>query len=145
MLNMLFHAHSGLRYLVLLAALAAIVVLATGLSGKRPYAGAPRIVTAVFSGLVDVQIVLGLAMVVTGLFYPSLLGHILPMLLAAAAAHGLSVAARKAVDSKRAHSLALIGVVLALVFIVLGIAAIGRGPFERRDAPGAGAPTEQTP
>ncbi|HEU0052386.1 MAG TPA: hypothetical protein VFQ39_04380 [Longimicrobium sp.] len=132
MLNGLFHAHSGLRFLVLLAAVAAIVVLASGLISGRPYGRPARIATAVFTGLLDLQILLGIGMVAMGRFYPSLLGHITLMVLAAILAHALSVAGRKAPDAKRGHSLALIGVVSALVLIVLGIGAIGRGPFEMR-------------
>ena len=132
MLNALFHAHSGLRYLVLLSAVAAVVVLAWGLATRQPFAKRQRIAVAAFTGVLDLQIVLGLLMVALGLFYPSLMGHMTMMLLAAAAAHGSSVLARKQADARRAHSMALIGVVLALAFIVLGIHSIGRSVLESR-------------
>jgi hypothetical protein len=131
-MNILFAAHSGIRFLVLLAALVAAVVMLTGFLQRKPWGRASRISMAVFTGVLDVQILLGIAMVALGRFYPSLMGHIVMMLLAAAAAHGLSVTARKQADGRRAHSLGLIGVVLALVLIVMGIGAIGRGPFESR-------------
>jgi len=131
-MNFLFAAHSGLRYLVLLAALVAAGVMLTGFLSRRPWGRPSRISLAVFTGLLDVQILLGIAMVAMGRFYPSLMGHIVMMLLAAVAAHGLSVTARKQADGRRAHSLGLIGVVLALLFIVLGITAIDRGVLESR-------------
>lgn len=139
MLNVLFQAHSGLRYLVLLAALAAVVVLAWGLATRQPFGRPARVATAAFGGLLDLQIVLGLLMVALGLFYPSLMGHMTMMLLAAASAHGLSVLARKQADPRRAHSMALIGVVMALLFIVFGIHSIGRGVLESRARPAAEA------
>jgi len=51
------------------------------------------------------------------------------MVLAVAAAHALSIFARKQTDGRRAHTMALVGVVLALGLIVGGISAIGRTPF----------------
>jgi hypothetical protein len=128
MIDALFHAHSGLRYLVLLAAVAALVVQAMGVFGRGPYGRASRISMAAFTGLLDLQIVLGIAMVVLGCFYGALMGHLMMMVLAAAAAHGCSVFARRQADARRAHTVSLVGVVLALALIVGGIGAIGRTP-----------------
>jgi cytochrome bd-type quinol oxidase subunit 1 len=127
--HILFHAHSGVRYLVLLAALAALVILFAGWSGRKPWTKGARIATAAFTGLLDLQVLLGVLLVTTGVFYPRLIGHITLMLLAAIFAHGLSVAARRAADDRRRYGLALAGVLLALVLIVAGIAAIGRTPW----------------
>jgi heme A synthase len=128
MINAIFHAHSGLRYLVLLAAVVALIVTALGTFGRKPYERPSRISMAAFTGLLDLQILLGIVMVVLGCFYPALMGHLMMMILAAAAAHGCSVYARKQADGRRAHTVALVGVVLALVLIVGGISAIGRSP-----------------
>ncbi|HVG43764.1 MAG TPA: hypothetical protein VM890_03510 [Longimicrobium sp.] len=128
MIDALFHAHSGLRYLVLLAAVVALVVQAMGVFGRRPYERPSRISMAAFTGLLDLQVVLGIALVALGCFYGALMGHLMMMVLAAAAAHGCSVFARKQADGRRAHTVALVGVVLALLLIVGGIGAIGRSP-----------------
>lgn len=139
-MNFVFQAHSGLRYLVLLAGVAAVLVMAVGLFSRRAAYGRPaRTAMAAFAGLLDLQIVLGIVLVVLGVFYPSLMGHLTMMLLAAAAVHGGSVLARKQGDPRRAYSLGLIGAVLALVLIFLGIRAIDRGVFESRAGPSAGA------
>src|SRR3954468_22491999 len=98
MIDAIFHAHSGLRFLVLLAAVVALVVQALGVFGSRPYGRPSRISMAAFSGLLDLQLLLGVAMVVLGCFYGALMGHMLMMLLAAAAQHGCSVYARKQAD-----------------------------------------------
>ena len=128
MIDMLFHAHSGLRFLVLLAAVVALVVQAMGVFGRRPYERPSRISMAAFTGLLDLQIVLGIALVALGCFYGALMGHLMMMVLAAAAAHGCSVFARKQADGRRAHTVALVGVVLALLLMVGGIGTIGRSP-----------------
>jgi len=128
MIDTLFHAHSGLRFLVLLAAVVALVVQAMGVFGRRPYERPSRISIAAFTGLLDLQIVLGIALVALGCFYGALMGHLMMMVLAAAAAHGCSVFARKQADGRRAHTVALVGVVLALLLMVGGIGAIGRSP-----------------
>jgi heme A synthase len=129
MINGIFHAHSGLRYLVLLAGVVALVVTALGVFGRKPYERPTRIAMAVFTGVLDLQVLLGIVMVVLGCFYPALMGHLMMMVLAAIAAHALSIFARKQADGKRAHTIALVGVVLALGLIVGGISAIGRTPF----------------
>jgi heme A synthase len=127
-MNALFHAHSGLRYLVLLAAFAAIVALAYGLATKRP-TRATRVLPAAFTGLLDLQILLGLALFMAGLFPDAVVGHLVVMLLAAAVAHGSSIVARRAADDRRELVIRLAGIVLSIVLIAGGIMAIGRGVF----------------
>ena len=135
MINGIFHAHSGLRYLVLLAALVALIVLALGVFGRKPFGKPSRIALAVFSGLLDLQILLGIALVVMGCFYGALMGHLAMMILAAVALHALSAYGRKQAVPRRAHSIPLIGVVLALALIAGGIASIGRSPVGTTGAP----------
>lgn len=126
-MRMLYFAHSGLRYLVLLAALAAIVWFAFALFTKRPVDKSLRIVGASFVGLVDLQILIGLGVLLTRPYYPALIGHIVMMIAAAAVIHVTLVLNRK--RPQPGWSLPLIGVVLGLVLILGGIMAIGRGPF----------------
>ena len=64
MIETIFHAHSGLRFLVLLAAVAALVVQALGVFGRRAYGRPSRISMAAFTGLLDLQMLLGIAMLV---------------------------------------------------------------------------------
>lgn len=134
-MTFLFHAHSGLRYLVLLSAVVALgyyaYALATGRTAERP----ARTLTAVFVGFLDLQVLLGLLLMVTGIYYPALMGHLMMMLLAVVVAHGASVAARRSDDFRRALQIRLAGVVVALVLIVGGILSIGRAVF------GSGAPS----
>ena len=124
-MDFLFHAHSGLRYIVLLVGLVAIAVLAVGLIRKKSLS-AERGLMAAFVGVLDLQVVLGIVLLFVWPFYGALMGHIMMMVLAAVAAHLLSVRAKKAADPNRATLLRLWGVVVPFILIVLGILAIGR-------------------
>lgn len=128
--NMAFYAHSGLRFLVLLAGVIAIAVLLWGWSARRPFAGQSRAVTAVFTGVLDLQFLLGILTLLTRPWYGALMGHLIMMIAAVFAAHGITVYGRKQADPRRAHMISLIGVALALVLILGGIMAIRSNPFE---------------
>ena len=125
-MNALYHAHSGLRYLVLLAALAAIIALAIALATGRPLRAA-RVLPLAFTGLLDLQVLLGIALVIGGLFADAVVGHLVMMVLAVIVAHGSSIIARRSADDRREQIVRLAGVVLALSLIVGGVLAIGRG------------------
>lgn len=127
--DMLFYAHSGLRFLVLLAAVIAAAVMLWKWSSGRPFDGQSRASMAVFTGTLDLQIVIGIATVLTRPFYGALIGHLVMMVAAAMAAHGISVYGRKQPDPKRAHMLSFVAVVLALLLIVGGIMSIRPSPF----------------
>ena len=124
-MNALYHAHSGLRYLVLLAAVVAIVVLGYGLATGRRLSST-RAVTASFTGLLDLQVLLGLALVIGGMLTAKATGHLVMMVLALVVAHAASVIAGRATDERCELTVRLVGVVLSLVLIVGGIMAIGR-------------------
>lgn len=122
-----FNAHSGLRYLVLLAGVLAVAYFAFGLVTKRPFDKGGRILGASFAGLLHLQVLLGILVLVTRFYYPALIGHIVMMVAAAGVAQALiSVNRRKA---QPGYGLPLAGVGLAVLFIIGGIMAIGRGVF----------------
>lgn len=123
----LFHAHSGLRFLVLLLGAANVVVLGVGLLQKKPFGKLHRALTSAFAGTTHLQVVLGIAMVAMGRYYPALIGHMVMMILAAVIAQvAFSVNRRRPEPSL---VLPLVGVVVALVCITGGVMAIGRGLF----------------
>lgn len=127
-MNVLFKAHSGLRYLVLVVGLLAVVYFVSGLVSKRPVDKKVRILGSSFAGLLDTQILLGLVLLGSGWpFQPMLWGHLSLMLLAAVLAHVLLVVNRR--RPQPGFLLPLIGVGGALLLISLGILAIGRGVF----------------
>ena len=124
-MNALYHAHSGLRYLVLLAGLVALLVFAYGLITRRPVRGASGF-TAAFTGLLDLQVVLGFGLFMGGIVYDALVGHMVMMILAAVAANGSAILAPRARTERQELVMRMAGVVIALVCIVIGILAIGR-------------------
>lgn len=125
----LYYAHSGLRYLVLLAGILAVLYYAYARATERPIDRPARIVGAAYTGLLDLQIVLGLVTVLAGIYYPALIGHIVLMLLAAAVAHGASVLTKNTADVRRYHAVRLAGVLVSLLLVAGGIMAIGRRLF----------------
>ncbi len=123
----LLMSHSGLRYLVLVALLALIIVSVMGMVSKKPAGKGVRIVGSVFVGLLDLQILLGLVAVIMGVWYPALIGHLVMMVGAAAVAHvTLAMNRRRPVPG---YTLPLGGAVAALVLIIGGIMAIQCSPF----------------
>ena len=121
----LFHAHSGLRFLILLLGVANVVVLGVGLARKQPFGKLHRGLGAAFAGSLHLQLLLGIAMVAMGRYYPALVGHMVMMVIAAVAAQlTFSLNRRRATPTLQ---LPLLGVVVALVCITGGLMAIGRG------------------
>lgn len=123
----LFHAHSGIRYLLLLAGVVAVIACAVGHAQRKPLTKLARISCSVFIGLMHLQVLVGIGVVVTGAWYARLTGHLVPMLVASVLAQVLVVKNKK--SAAPAHLLPLIGVGGALLLIVVGIYAIGRTPF----------------
>lgn len=126
----LYHAHSGVRYLVLLLALVVLAMALHGYFTRRPSGKADRGAMAAFTGVLDLQIVLGIILIVAGIFYGALMGHLFMMIFAAVAAHAAAVMARKSTNDRSAHAIRMAGVALALALIVGGVMAIGRTPLE---------------
>lgn len=124
----LLHAHSGLRYLILLLAVVNLIALGIGLVQKKPFGKLHRILGASFAGSLHLQVILGVVLVMTGVYYPKLIGHFAMMILAAVLAQvTMSVNRRKPTPG---FQLPLIGVGGALLLIVGGIMAISRGVLQ---------------
>ena len=127
MLTGLLYAHSGLRYLVLLAGIVALGYALFAVVTARPYDRGIRATAGAFAGLLHLQVLLGFVFLVSGRFYPALIGHIFMMLAAAAAAQvPLSVMRRRPPEERRPMP-HLVGTALAAVLIWGGILSIGRG------------------
>ena len=102
-MNILIMAHSGLRWLVLLVAVVAIVKFLMGWLRRSPYIGMDRGLMAGFTGLMDLQVALGIIFLLwngfTGTGFPRFrLEHGLVMIVAAVVAH-LSARWKNADDS----------------------------------------------
>ena len=127
---MLFAAHSGLRFLVLVGGLFVILYAAVGFFGKREYSSAMARLVMVFTGLIHLQVVVGFAALFVRPFSTMLIGHIFLMIAAAVAAQFTASVVKRRPPEARSYGPHLVGAILALVFIALGIMAIGRGVLQ---------------
>ncbi len=123
---MLLMAHSGFRYLVLLMGLVVVGYAAYGMVTGRPYDTRMRALSAIFTGVLDLTVLLGFANLFTGMFYPQLGGHIVMMVLAAAVAHVVHGVMKRRPDDQRTYAPHLVGTAVVLAMVVAGIMAIGR-------------------
>ena len=124
---MLLNAHSGFRYLVLLAGLLVIGYATYGVVAKLEYDRTMRILGVAFTGLIDLTVVLGLANLFSGGgFYPRLSGHIVMMILAAVVAHAVSAVMKRRPPEERTFAPHIVGTLIVLGMIAGGIVAIGR-------------------
>jgi hypothetical protein len=121
-------AHSGVRYLVLtVGALVLALSLVALRAGSASNVGrAASRMFRVFVVTIDVQVLIGLAVVFLRPFHPMYIGHIVMMTGALAVAHMFAVRLRKATADHSGPSLIVTGTLLALVLIVGGILAIQR-------------------
>lgn len=129
-MNILFMAHSGLRWLVLLVAVIAIVKFLIGWLTRGSYKGMDRGLMAGFSGLMDLQATLGIILLLwgglAGMGFPLYrIEHGLIMILAAVVAH-LSVRWKNADDTTRFrnHLFLILG---SLVLVLIGISVLPGG------------------
>jgi hypothetical protein len=127
-MNVLYAAHSGIRYLALLACFVALAVFLVGQVRGQVFGRFHRVVGTLYAGLLHLQVTLGLTMVALGRWYPALIGHLAMMLLAA-----VTMQVALSVNRKRptpGFVLPLLGVVVSLALIVGGVMAIGRSLFQ---------------
>lgn len=126
----LFMAHSGLRWLVLLIALIAIIKFLIGWLRRSPFKSMDRGLMAGFTGLMDLQVTLGIIFLLwnglSGTGFPRFrLEHGLIMIVAAVVAH-LSARWKNVEDPLRFRN-NLIVIVISLVLVVIGIAMLPGG------------------
>ncbi len=126
MTSFLMNAHSGLRYLILLAGILTVLYAAYGVASGRAYNKTMRIFASSFAGTIHLQLLLGLALLFSGLFQPALMGHLFMMLFAAAAAQIPVSVMRRRPEERKSYLPHGIGALAALAMIVAGILAIGR-------------------
>lgn len=127
---MLFAAHSGLRYLVLLAGLFVVLYALAGIFGRREYSTAMARLAAAFTGLLHLQVLTGIAVLFTRPFHTAIVGHLFLMLAAAAVAQFTGSVVKRRPREAKSHGPHLVGAVLALGLVAAGVIAIGRGVLQ---------------
>ncbi|MEO7041451.1 MAG: hypothetical protein ABI035_04250 [Gemmatimonadaceae bacterium] len=124
-MKILYYTHSGLRYLILLVAVAAVLALTYSVATGR-VAPVARKLSTVFVGLLDLQIVLGISLMMGGIFPDAVTGHLILMIFAALATHGAFLIGQQLENVRSELAVRLGGIIVALALIVVGIMAIGR-------------------
>ena len=129
-MEFLLMIHSILRWVIVLAAFAAIIKFGFGAFGSGVFKPMDRGLSSGFSGLMDLQVLLGLIYFLwTGFalsFWPGYrFEHLAVMLVAAAVAH-LPARWKNAPDKLRFRN-ALFAVLFALFFVYAGVSILPNG------------------
>lgn len=127
-MDFLLMLHGGIRWLVALVAVVAIVRYGLGLLQNLAYGRLDRGLMAAFTGLLDLNFLLGLILLfgLGGGFPMHRVEHAVTMLLAVIVAHS-SAAWRKSEDASRKFRNNLIVIVLALVLVIVGVVRLRGG------------------
>ena len=129
-MNFLFVTHSHLRWLVLLVAIVAVVKFAIGWLRGGEFKGMDRGLASGFSGLLDLQVTLGLIFLIwtglTGAGFPMFrIEHGITMIVAAVVAH-LPARWKNAADKVRFRN-TLFCILGALLLIYVGVMSLPGG------------------
>lgn len=79
-----------------------------------------------FAGALDLQILLGVALMMGGVFPDAVTGHLILMVFAAVVTHGAFLIGQQSSSQRHELGIRLGGIALALILIVVGIMAIGQ-------------------
>jgi hypothetical protein len=125
-MDTLVSIHSVLRWIVLLAGIAAVVVAAAGWLGTATSEKTGRQAMLAYAIALDIQVVLGIVIWVMGNYWQSNIRqfkfeHPIIMLLALAVAHIAAARARRGHSPTGAARTRTIGAAVSLVLILLGI------------------------
>ena len=136
--SLILTLHDDLRWLVLLAALVAIVAAATGVSGNRPFKPLGRITGVIFISVMDLQFLLGLILCFlspwVAQFWASPgaamkvkearffgMEHLVFMIVALALAHVGAARSKRVSEPPKAYRTALVWFSLSLLLILAGV------------------------
>ena len=119
--------HGEFRWLVALVAVVAIVKFALGWLRQMPYSGMDRGLMSGYTGLLDLNFLLGLIILIFGGgFNAARIEHAVTMLIAIAIAHA-SAAWRKSDDAQKKFRNNLIVVVVSLLVIFMAVMRLRGG------------------
>lgn len=129
-MNVLLLAHSFLRWFILLVAAVAVVKFALGWLQGGEFKGMDRGLASAFSGLMDLQVTLGLIFLLwsgfSGVGFPAFrIEHGVAMIIAAVVAH---LPARwKNADPKRRFRNTLFAIIGSILLVIVGLTVLPGG------------------
>lgn len=120
-----YHTHSGFRYIALLLGILALGYALYGVATRRPYDERMRKLAGFFSVTLQVNILIGLALLFTDTtFYPQLGMHVILMIGSAVVAQVVPSVMRRRPMEERTFMPHVVNVAAALALLVFGILAI---------------------
>lgn len=120
-----YHTHSGFRYIALLLGILALGYALYGVATRRTYDPTMRKLAGFFSVTLQINILVGLALLFTSRgFYPQLGMHVLLMVAAAVVAQVVPSVMRRRPMEERTYMPHVVNVAAALALMVFGILAI---------------------
>ena len=117
--------HSIVRWLVVLVAVIAVVRYALVMAGKAQGSGMDRGLMSGYTGLLDLNVLLGLILIIGLGFTAQRIEHAVTNIIGVTVAHFFAQRARKMEDAKLKARTNLPGVVISILIIVFGVALIG--------------------
>ena len=135
---MLFHLHSGLRYLVLLAGLAVIAYALWGVATKRTHDATVKKLAITFRARMDVTLFSGIVMVTVGYNFDANAGlHVVLMMLATVVSHIVPAVMRKRKQEQRTLLPYAVATAIVLGMVIVGTLSLGRPAFGWGEPPSA--------
>jgi hypothetical protein len=129
-MDTLLTIHSFVRWIIMFVALVAIVKFAVGWAANSLFKGMDRGLASGFSGLMDLQVLLGLVyfiwngLAIAGFPMYRIL-HMVTMLIAAAVAHLPS--RFKALNDKLRFQYSFLAIIASLILVLIGISFLPNG------------------
>jgi hypothetical protein len=122
--------HSLVRWLVVIVAVAAVVRYTLVLAGKAQSSGLDRGLMSGYTGLLDLNVLLGLIIIVglsisAGQVLMVWIEHAVTNLIGVAAAHFFAQRAKRLEDPKLKARTNLLGVVISIAIIGVGVMLVG--------------------
>ncbi len=126
---MIFQAHSGLRYLALLAGVSVLLWGGRALVTKRGHDDTLYNLAGTYRLLMDLTLFLGVALLFTGRFYPAVGTHLVVMIFATVIAHVVPLVMRKREPEERTVVPYLVATAISLAMVIVGTVMLGRSPL----------------
>lgn len=117
--------HSVVRWLVVLVAVVAVVRYVLVMTGRAQSSGMDRGLMSGYTGLLDLNVLLGLILIIGLGFTMQRIEHAVTNIIGVVVAHFFAQRAKKIEDAKLKTRTNLLGVVGSLLIVVVGVALIG--------------------
>lgn len=117
--------HSIVRWLVVIIAVIAVVRYALVMAGKAQSSGMDRGLMSGYTGLLDLNVLLGLILIVGLGFTTPRIEHAITNIIGVAVAHFFARRARKIEDARLKARNNLLGIVISIAIIIVGVALVG--------------------